>query len=367
MRVGVIRGDIPGPLFVADLESTSQTNFPTEPEGQTRYLSRPTAVTVGAMMAVNIPASLQSSALVFPLTITLGVDDTLKIKDSVAGGYTTFTIPAAAYPTMAALVAALNTTFGTANFTAIAGSAVRLWIQTNTAGAGSYIQLDSVAGGSTATAVLGFPIGGTSWTVPTAAAYLVTVLPVGGPLDVSSNTIRSTLGLGLTPTQVTAAADAIAPQFVETDVAIKSFLVGELAGMRSASFNPDPNRIPPIASGPAISVVEDDGATLFSVGNTLPTITNAQVNVPAPGAVTITGTGLASTGAPNAEDLLTKVKFLLPVPVTRQQFTITSVAGGKVSETQIIIPASLVPAGVVAGVRVQVQYTSLVSNVFTLV
>ena len=41
MYVGVIRGDLPGPLFLADLEQTSQTNFPTEPFGQTQYISRP--------------------------------------------------------------------------------------------------------------------------------------------------------------------------------------------------------------------------------------------------------------------------------------------------------------------------------------
>ena len=86
MRVGVIRGDIPSPIFLADLESTSQTNFPTEPEGQTRYISRPTSVTVGAMMSANIPASLASGAIVFPLAINLGVNDALKrIENAVTG------------------------------------------------------------------------------------------------------------------------------------------------------------------------------------------------------------------------------------------------------------------------------------------
>jgi len=371
MRVGVIRGDIPSPIFLADLESTSQANFPTEPEGQTRYLSRPTAITVGAMMAASIPASLQSAPLVFPLAINLGVNDALKLRDSAAGAYTTFTIPAAVYANMTALVAALNALFVTANFTAIAGSPVRLWLQTKTKGTGTYLQVDSVAGGSTANTPLGLAVGGASKTVPTPAAFILATLPVGGPLNVSSANVKLQLGDGLTPAQVDAAADAIAPQFIETDVAVKSFLVGDIAKARSASFNPDPNRIPAIVSGPAVTVVEDDGSTLFSIANTLPTLLNAQFGVPVPGAVTLTGTGLASFGVPNAEDLLTKVKFILPSVttgfVTLNQYTITATAGGKVSDTQIIIPAALVPAGVGVGTKVQVQYTSLVSNVFTLV
>ena len=367
MRVGVIRGDIPGPIFLADLEPTSQTNFPTEPEGQTRYISRPTSVTVGAMMSASIPASRLSGALAFPVAINLGVNDALKLRDSAAGAYTTFTIPAAGYANMGALVAALNALFVTSNFVAVAISATTFALQTKTKGAGTYIQVDSVAGGSTANTPLALGAGGGSFTVPAPAAFIAATLPVGGPLNVSAATIRGSLGAGLTNAQVAEAADAIAPQFVETDTAIKCFLVGNLHDLLSPSFNPDPNRIPAIVSGPAITVVQDNGVSLFSLVATAPTLTNAQFGVPAPGAVTLTGTGLAGAGVPNSEVVATKVKFFTDVPVTVEQYFITATAGGKVSATQIIIPASLVPAGVAAGTKVQVQYTSLVSNVFTLV
>jgi hypothetical protein len=60
------------------------------------------------------------------------------------------------------------------------------------------------------------------------------------------------------------------------------------------------------------------------------------------------------------------VKFFLPVPVTVDQYFIVA-AGGTVSKTSIVLPAAVVPAGVAAGIKVQVQYTSLVSNQFTLV
>lgn len=373
MRVGVIRGDIPGPIFLADLESTSQANFPTEPEGQTRYISRPTSVTVGAMMAASIPASIAGGgAVVFPANIILA-NQTLKLRNAPAAAYSTFLVPIGAYANMTALLAAVNSVLAGSPYVAVErspGSNI-FAIQTTAKGTGTYIQVDSVAGGSTFNTPSALAVGGANKTVPTPAAFILTTLPVGGPLNVTAATVRGSLGTGLTDAQVDAAADAIAPQFIETDVAIKSFLVGDIAKARSASFNPDPNRIPAIVSGPAVTVTEDDGTTLFSIANTLPTLSNAQFGVPAPGAVTLTGTGLASFGVPNAEDLLTKVKFILPSVstgfVTLSQYAITATAGGKVSETQIVIPASLVPAGVGVGTQVQVQYTSLVSNVFTLV
>lgn len=363
MRVGVIRGDVPSPLFLADLEPSSQMNFPVDPPGQSRYVSRPTSATVGAMLSASIPASLVSTGpITFPVTIN-GANDTLRIRE--VGGYAVLTIPHATYANIAALVGGVNTAIGTLPIKAIAFSSTKIAFQTTAdKGAGTVLQIDSVVNGSTfnTPAVLG--AGGQVKTVPTAAALISTTLPVGGPLDVSPATVRSSLGAGLTDAQVKIAADAIAPQFVETDVAIKSFLVGDMAGYLSSGWNPDPNRIPAFTPGPAITVVQDDGVTAFAA--TKPLLTNAQFGVPAPGAVKLTGTGIAGAGSPNSEVVATAVKFYLPVPVSLSQSAIVA-AGGTVSSTIIIVPASIVPTGVAAGIKVQVQYTSLVSNQFTLV
>ena len=51
MRVGVIRGDLPGPLFLADLEPTSQTNFPVDPAGQTQYAEYPNSTVLTNFLA----------------------------------------------------------------------------------------------------------------------------------------------------------------------------------------------------------------------------------------------------------------------------------------------------------------------------
>jgi hypothetical protein len=363
MRVGVIRGDVPGPIFLADLEPTSQTNFPVEPAGQTRYLSRPTSATVGAMLSASIPASLVSTgAITFPLTIN-GGNHTLRIRET--GSYAVLTVANAIYNNITTLVAAVNAAIGVLPIKALAFSSTKLALQTTLSkGAGTILQVDSVGNGSTfnTPAVLG--AGGQTKTVPTAAAFITATLPVGGPLDVSAATIRTSLGGGLTDAQVGIAADAIAPQFVETDTALKSFQVGALSGLLSASYNPDPNRLPAITPGAAVTVVADDGSTIFS--SSKPVLTNAQVNTPGAGDVTLTGLGLAGAGSPNSEVVATKVKFFLPVPVTVDQYFIVA-AGGTVSKTSIVLPAAVVPAGVAAGIKVQVQYTSLVSNQFTLV
>lgn len=153
MRVAVIRGDLPGPLFIADLESTSQEN-PSLESGQTRYLARPNVTKIAAYLAAQ---SLAASA----------------------------------------------------------------------------------------------------------SALVLATVPVGGPVDVSSATIKGVAGLGAaTDAQVTAIQDLLAPKFVETTAANGSWTHGNLKRLRDASFTPDPNRF---STGAAIAVVEDDGSTLYTV------------------------------------------------------------------------------------------------------
>lgn len=257
MRVGIIRGDLPAPLFMADLEPTSQTNFPTEPAGQTRYVGRPDPT--------RIAAYLTSQGL------------TVVVADLIAA-----------------------------------------------------------------------------------------TLPVGGPLDVSSATITGVAGLGAaTATQVTRIADLIAPKFVDSEAAIKSFQVGNLAKFRSASYNPDPNRLPALTAGAAIAVVADDGVTAFTAA--LPTISGAASSTPNAGDVTITGTGMGSS-----EWKATKLKFtdiatgrVTVIEQAKLVATLTGGTQGSVSATSIVVPASLIP-NIGAGDKVQVLYTSLASNIFTI-
>jgi hypothetical protein len=183
--------------------------------------------------------------------------------------------------------------------------------------------------------------------VASASGLITATVPVGGPVDVSSATITGVAGLGgATVTQVTALQDFLAPRIVETDVAKKSFLFGNMAGYRSASFNPDTRSNPPRASSAAISVVADDGVTAFAVAQ--PVVSVADKDTPGAGALRITGTGLLGYGMYETSVVLVDTlagPYAKPKHVTQAQILL---AGGSVTGTQIDIPASLVP-GIAVG------------------
>jgi hypothetical protein len=179
---------------------------------------------------------------------------------------------------------------------------------------------------------------------------------------VSAATLLTTLGADPNRSNM---ADVIAPRFIETDVVIKSFQKGNIAGYRSASYTPDPNRLPALALGAAITVVQDDGVSAFTAA--LPTVSGAVHNSPNTGDITISGSGLA-----NAEDDQTVVRVTSANGATSvklfQKVIRTTVSGGTtgaVTATSIVIPASLLAGLGVTGSKVQVQYTSLASALFT--
>jgi hypothetical protein len=154
--------------------------------------------------------------------------------------------------------------------------------------------------------------------------------------------------------------DVLAPHFVETDVAIKSFQVGHIAGFRSSSYNPDTHRMPALSNGAAISVVQDDGVTLFTAPLTV--VTAAAHNSPAAGDITITGTNLGSSEVNNTVVRVTAADGSRFVKLYQAQIV---AAGGSVSATSIVLKAASLSSLGVAGSRVIVQYTSFASNVFT--
>lgn len=368
MRLGVIRGDLPGPLFIADLEPVSRYNPAIEPRGQERYVSRPTTAGVESALSnstTGAGAVLNGSDISgsFPLAINAANDD-LKVKTSAAAAFTTVLIAQTTYATLASLVAALNVALAGTGITArtnVAGNGVAL--ESNTYGVNSYLANDSVANGSVANTPLGLA-NGVARTMPAASAFITAALPVGGPLDVSTATINgvgagtNANALSLIPASrgtVTALADAMAPQFIETPVALDSFLVGNMADLLSANFNPDTRRRPALVNGPAIEVVEDDGSTTFSL--TVPTVATATLNSPGAGDVTIAGTGL---GDPERNE--TVVRFTGDVTATLQQAVLEN-AGGSVSDTAIVIPASLIAGAATTTTSVQVRVRQRVSAV----
>ena len=370
MRIGVIRGDMPGPICLMDLETISQYDPPTEPRGQERRFGRPDPTVVGNAVAV-IPAGLQGT-----IDISAGANigagnHTLRAKIDPLAAFTAVTVANAVYASGAALVVAVNTAIHTAGLNARArldGTGKYLVLQSGVPGVGSYIEVDGAL--STFNAAVGFNLLGDNFTVPDVPTIITALAPVLGVLDVSTATMLLTVGSGATGAQLTALADTIAPRFIETDVAIKSFQVGMIHKYKSATYNPDPNRWPQLPDGPAITVVKDDGVTLFTAPLTV--VTGAVHNAPNAGDITVTGTNLGSIGAINSEVEATIVKVTsadgsrsVKLYQAIIEGTLTGGTQGKVTATSIVIPASLLSLLGVVGSKVRVQYTSLASNLFT--
>lgn len=369
MRIGVIRGDLPGPIFLSGLEPVSQYNPTTEPRGQTRYISRPTVAEIEAALSnssTGAGAVIEGSDISgsFPITIN-GTNDDLKVKTSSAAAYTTVLLAQAAYANITLLLAAVNAALAGTGITARlgTGSGQRVALESNTKGVNSYLQIDSTAGGSVANTPLGFGASSVTRTMPAASAFITALNPALGTLNVSNTAINAVgattnaNALNLIPTSrgtQTAIADAIAPKFTETSVVLDSFLYGTIAGYRSASFNPDSRRVPAISNGAAIAIVADDGSTAFTL--TVPTISSAVLSS---GIITITGTGLG-----NAERLETTVKVSGNISKLLDQVRIKN-AGGSVSATSIVIPASLIPGAAITASKVQVKLRQRASGITT--
>lgn len=375
MRIGVIRGDLPGPIHIQDLETVSQYNPPTEPRGQELYITRPTTTEIEAVLANSTSgagAVIEGSDISgnFPITIT-GSNDDLKVRTTAAGAFTTVLIAQAAYASLTTFLVAINAALAGTGITARAGtgSGGRVAIESNTKGVLSVIGIDSTGGGSVANTPLGFGASAIQRTMPAASAYITALNPVSGTLDVSSATINgvgastNSNALTLIPSSrgtQTKIADAIAPQISETSVAIDSFLVGMISEYRSASYNPDSRRGLP--NGAAISVVQDDGSTAFSAIAGLPTLVTSDLGTPTTGALTLTGTFMGTFDKKE-----TKVRIAGPgINKTLYQKAIEA-AGGSVSATSIVIPASLIPGATLTTTtaRVQVRQRATAAIVMT--
>lgn len=362
MRVGVIRGDLPGPVSLMDLEPVSQYNPPTEPRGQEVRLGRPVLADVEALVALH-PAGLQGATDISGGDTVDGTNDTLRLRLDSGDAFTDIAIANAVYADGQEIADAVNAALIAEPFDArvrLDDTGTLLILYSVATGTDSYIETDSTAGGNTFNGVAGFNVAGESFTVQSAAAIITDLNPVGGPIDVTSATFDTSLGFGPTTAQRTALADVLAPRFIETDVAIKSFQVGMISGFRSANYNPDPNRIPAIADGAAISVVSDDG-TAFTAPLTV--ITAATTDDPGAGDLTIDGTNL---GNPEVEATVVKaISANGQTSVKLYQSQIVA-AGGSVTAIEIVIPASLM-SGIGEDGTVQVQYTSFASDVETIV
>lgn len=363
MRVGVIRNDLSAPIFLADLESVSQRNASNSPPGQERYISYATAATVAAALAdteTGSGASVVGTAITFPLTIN-GTNNRLEIRTgSGSAPLVPYTIAQATYADRAALLAALTTAFGPKPAVrAFAGSiATGIVVESTAHGVDSVIQV-----GSSGTAQTALGLATTLRTMPAASAY-ITAIGLPGALNVSAATLNAVGATTATnalvgipaPRGAAAVAEAVAPQFAETDIAMESFLKGNLSKFRSATFKPADK-----AAGAAVAVVENDGTTAFATGNTVPTLATAAWST---GSLLLTGTGLGGENGGSTSPLRsTLVVLTLGTKKWVFEQELIERKGGTVTETGITIPAAagILPASG-AGYTVRVQFRQMASN-----
>lgn len=386
MHVGIIRGDMPGAVLLDGLEPVSQHHASVDPRGQEVYISRPTVAEVEAILAdddVGAGAVLNGSDIsgAFPLTVTNGVDDDLKLRTSATPtAFVTYTIAADTYGTIALYVDAVNLALGNGSGITcrenVAGNGIAL--ESDTKGVDSFIENDDEVSGSNANVESGLVDGAIRTMVP-AATLITDTLPVGGPLDVSNATIiasgvgTASAALTIIPTArgtVSALANAIAPLISNTMVAVDSFLAGQIGDLLNASFTPDPNLLP---TGAAVEVVEDDGSTDFSTANALPVLTSATLDSPGAGDVTLAGTNLAGPGDPTSERKDTVVKFIGDGTPAGGDLVLSQelieANGGTVTATSIVIPAVLnsLAGFATTTTSAQVQYRSYVTTLEALV
>lgn len=375
MRLAVIRADLPAPILLADLEQVSRRNDPVDAPGQERYIALPTSAAVTAALAnasTGVGATITASGA--PTSLTIGAGNrVLRLRTTSTASFVAYSIAQATYASTDALIVAINAALAGSGIHAFkAGVAVVLESQTQ--GVSSYLELDTVANGSTGNTNLNFA-DGVVRTMPAASAFLTAAGIPGGPVNVSQTALQA-VGSGgnsnaLKPfydasdSRATGVANAIAPMFAETEVALESFLVGNLAKFRNAGYDPDRRRSA-VPAGAAVSVVADDGSTAFATAHTLPVITTGDLGTPSAGIVTITGTGLGNENGGGTSGNGVVVKFTGTGAVRLEQKAIIH-AGGSVLPTAIVIPASLIPGVALTTTFVQVQVRQHVSNKVALV
>jgi hypothetical protein len=128
-------------------------------------------------------------------------------------------------------------------------------------GPSAYVEVDTVANGSTLNNAIGYAVGGVTEVGLTVAALQAAAYPSPTTIDVSGATLIglstfANLTLAQRIALGTPLADAIAPHIVETGDALRSFALGSIAEARAATFQPHG-----LPAGIGVAVVENDGVT----------------------------------------------------------------------------------------------------------
>lgn len=269
MRVGIVRNDLGPGVYLADVESRTQRCFSMEPPGQSRTFRKPFDSEL--LSALNTYGFLTILGTDVAVSVDTSVNFTLRIRASAGAPFSIINVTSGLVTAKTTIRNDLNSYFLVNNLPFVASVTVANKLQINTtsddAGPTGYLEVDSVANGSTLNTAVGFPVGGAILTGLSLAALKAAVYPTPITIDVSSANIAALSTFGFLSASdlanlVDAIAEAVAPRLVETGPALLSFVYGIMSKMVDPNFQPGGARIG-LPAGVACAIVEDDGVSPF--------------------------------------------------------------------------------------------------------
>lgn len=268
MRLGFVRNDL-SPIYLQDVENTSQRDASLQAKGQSRYFRKPTDAELTAVL--NATAFLSARGSNTAATVDTTSNRTLRIRVGASDAYTVIQVTANAALAKTTIVAELNAAFTTAGLPFVASVKGTNQLQIDTkgtnAGPSARLQIDTVGNGSTLSTAVGYAAGGVSLSGLAVSALKTAVYPTSTTINVASATIVAlstfaSLTAGQQASIVNAVADLVAPKLAETGPVLRSFAYGTISKLVSSGFQPGGARIG-LPIGPACAAVADDGSTPF--------------------------------------------------------------------------------------------------------
>lgn len=273
MRIGIVRTDLGRGVYLADLASHNQYPYANGSPGEARTLRRPTdAEWDAALGAYPIPVLVVGTDTA--ATVDTTSNDTLRIRANPGDAFTVIAVTAGGTTAKTTIESDLNTAFGSNNLPFLASivGTNQLQIESTITGPTAYLEIDTVANGSTLSTAVGFAAGGVvlqGASLASLRAAVEAVVYSGTTFDVSEANIISAdagfaeLSAGDQTALATAIADIVAPQFVESGDVLLSFASGVLSVLRDANYRPDGDRVG-LPVGEAVYATENDGSTAFT-------------------------------------------------------------------------------------------------------
>ena len=274
MRVGIVREDLGRGVYLADIESSVQRNFSSEPPGQSRNIRRPSLVELEApFVAYPLPVNLTGSDT--NASVDTSSNDTLRIRAAATDAFTVIAVTSGVTTAKTDIRDDLNTDFvsnGLPFVAKIVGTnQLRIYSTGTNTGESARLENDTFANGSTLNTPLGLTDGSVNTILSNVAnvtALLLVVYPTSVTIDVSTAALVAfenivDLSSDDQTAIIAAIADLVAPQLVETGLVELSFVQGILSEMVKATFQPGGSRAG-LPAGIGAAVVENDGVTAFS-------------------------------------------------------------------------------------------------------